>query len=60
METIYALPGLGNLFVTAVGNNDYPLVQGIVFVIAVAYVLVNLLVDRSYPLLDPRMRRGQL
>ncbi len=60
VETIYALPGLGNLLVTAVGNNDYPLVQGIVLVIAVAYVLVNVVVDRSYSVLDPRMRHGHV
>lgn len=59
VETIYALPGLGNLLVGAVGNNDYPLVQGIVLVVAVAYVLVNALVDVSYGWLDPRTRVGR-
>jgi peptide/nickel transport system permease protein len=58
VETVYALPGLGTLLVNAVGVNDYPLVQGIVLVVGVAYVLVNLLVDLSYGLLDPRTRRG--
>lgn len=59
VETIYALPGLGNLLVGAVGNNDYPLVQGIVLVIAVVYVLVNTFVDLSYGWLDPRTRVGR-
>ncbi len=56
VETIFALPGLGNLLVGAVGSNDYPLVQGVVLVIAVVYVLVNTLVDVSYGWLDPRTR----
>lgn len=56
VETIYALPGLGNLLVGAVGTSDYPLVQGVVLVIAVAYVLVNTAVDLSYGWLDPRTR----
>lgn len=58
VETIYALPGMGSMLVSAVGQNDFPLVQGIVLVIGVAYVLINVLVDISYGLLDPRTRRG--
>ena len=57
VETIFALPGLGNLLVTAVDNSDYPLIQGVVLVIAVAYVLINLIVDLSYGLFDPRLRQ---
>ena len=59
VETIYALPGLGNLLVMAAGDNDYPLVQGIVLVIAVIYVVLNVSVDLSYGFLDPRTRRGR-
>lgn len=59
VETIFALPGLGNLLVTAVDNSDYPLIQGTVLVIAVAYVVINMVVDLSYGLFDPRMRRGR-
>lgn len=59
VETIYALPGLGHLLVGAVGASDYPLVQGIVLLIAVFYVLVNALIDASYALLDPRARHGR-
>ncbi len=56
METIFGLPGLGRILVTAVASNDYPLVQGIVLVLAVAYVFVNVLVDLLYSVLDPRIR----
>jgi peptide/nickel transport system permease protein len=56
VETIFGLPGLGRILVTAVGSNDYPLVQGIVLVLAVVYVFVNVLVDLLYSVLDPRIR----
>jgi peptide/nickel transport system permease protein len=56
VEVVFGLPGLGRLLVEAVGANDYPLVQGIVLVIATAYVLVNVLVDLSYLWIDPRTR----
>ena len=60
VEIIFALPGVGNLLVTAVDNSDYPLIQGVVLVIAVTYVLINMVVDLSYGLFDPRMRDGRL
>jgi peptide/nickel transport system permease protein len=56
VETIFGLPGLGRILVTAVGSNDYPLVQGIVLVLAVVYVFVNVAVDLLYSVLDPRIR----
>ena len=56
VETLFSLPGLGTLVVTAITGRDYLLVQGIVLVVAVAYVLLNALVDLTYPLLDPRVR----
>jgi len=56
VETIFGLPGLGRILVTAVASNDYPLVQGIVLVLALAYVFVNVLVDLLYSVLDPRIR----
>jgi peptide/nickel transport system permease protein len=59
VETIYALPGMGQLLVTAVGDNDYPIVQGVVLIVAVSYVMLNLIVDVSYGFLDPRTRRGR-
>jgi peptide/nickel transport system permease protein len=55
-ETIFAWPGLGRLLVQAIGFRDYPLVQGCILFIAVAYVSVNLLVDLAYGWLDPRIR----
>ncbi|KAF1022925.1 MAG: Glutathione transport system permease protein GsiC [Paracidovorax wautersii] len=54
-ETVFAIPGLGQLTVDAVLNRDFPVLQGVVLFFAVAYVLVNLLVDLSYLLLDPRI-----
>jgi peptide/nickel transport system permease protein len=55
-ETVYAIPGLGQLTVDAVLARDFPLVQGITLFFSFAYVLINLLVDMSYLLLDPRIR----
>jgi peptide/nickel transport system permease protein len=57
-ETIFAWPGVGRLVVDAIFARDYPLVQGVVLVIALVFVLVNLLVDVSYAVLDPRIRYG--
>jgi peptide/nickel transport system permease protein len=57
-ETVFAWPGLGRLVVSAIYARDYPVVQAAVFVIAVIFILVNLLVDLSYALLDPRIRYG--
>ncbi|MHB1415276.1 MAG: ABC transporter permease [Chloroflexota bacterium] len=56
-ETVFNIPGVGRLLITAVLRRDYPLVQGIVLVIAVAYVLINLFIDILYGMLDPRVRR---
>ncbi len=55
-ETIFSLPGLGQLSYTAIYSRDYPLIQGIVLVVAVGYVVVNLAADVAYSLLDPRVR----
>ena len=55
-ETIFSLPGLGRLLVDAVLRRDYPLIQGCVLVIALIFVLVNLLVDLLYHVIDPRIR----
>jgi len=55
-ETVYAIPGLGQLTVDAVLARDFPLVQGITLFFSFVYVLINLLVDLSYLLLDPRIR----
>ena len=58
VEVVFDIPGLGNLIIQAIDNRDYPLIQGIVLVFALIYVAVNLLVDLSYPLLDPRLRHN--
>jgi peptide/nickel transport system permease protein len=58
VESVFAWPGIGRLLVNAVNDRDFPLVQGIVLLVAVGFVLVNLLVDVLYPLIDPRVRHG--
>ena len=55
-ETVYAIPGLGQLTVDAVLARDFPVVQGVILFFSVTYVLINLLVDLSYIVLDPRIR----
>lgn len=55
-ETVFARPGLGKLLVDAILNKDFPVVQGVVLLIAVLYTLINLLVDVSYAYVDPRIR----
>jgi peptide/nickel transport system permease protein len=57
-ETIFSWPGIGRLAVQAIGARDYPLLQGCILLIAVTYVLVNLLTDAVYALVDPRVRLG--
>jgi peptide/nickel transport system permease protein len=56
IEQIFALPGLGRLLLNAILKQDYAVVQSTVLFIAVAFVLVNLLVDLTYRALDPRAR----
>jgi peptide/nickel transport system permease protein len=55
-ETVFAIPGLGRLVVDAVVRRDFPIIQGMMIVLATAYVLVNLVVDIAYAYLDPRIR----
>ncbi|MBX3468097.1 MAG: ABC transporter permease [Planctomycetes bacterium] len=57
-ETVFAWPGLGRFVVTAIGERDYPAIQGGVLLFATTFVLVNLLVDVLYARLDPRVRLG--
>lgn len=57
-EKIFARPGLGTLLLEGISERNYPLVQGVVLVIATIYVLVNILVDVLYGVADPRVRRG--
>lgn len=55
-ETIFSWPGIGRLAVQAIGARDYPLLQGCILLIAVSYVVVNLLTDVVYAFVDPRVR----
>lgn len=55
IETVFTLPGLGRLLVESVYARDYVMVQGVMIFVAAIYVIVNLLVDMLYPLLDPRV-----
>ena len=57
-EYIFALPGIGRLVVDSVFSRDYPLVQGVILLIAIGFVVCNLLVDVVYGWLDPRIRYG--
>ena len=56
LETIFSIPGMGLFLVTSVKQNDFPVAQGIVLVVAVALVFTNLVVDLAYGWLDPRIR----
>ena len=55
-ETVYAIPGTGFLLIRATFGRDYPMVQGLTLMFAVLVILVNLLTDLTYALLDPRVR----
>ena len=55
-ETVFAIPGIGRLVVDAVQRHDYPVIQSVLLLSAAAYVLINLMVDLSYRLFDPRIR----
>lgn len=55
-ESIFSLAGMGTLAINAIHNRDYPLIQGFVLFISVTYLLINLLVDISYAIFDPRVR----
>jgi peptide/nickel transport system permease protein len=58
VETIFALPGIGDLAIRSIFSRDYLVVQGVVLVIAVGYVLANAAVDLLYTVLDPRIRHA--
>ena len=55
-ETVFAIPGLGRLLVDAILRRDYPIIQGVILLFAAAYVLINLMIDISYAVFDPRIR----
>jgi peptide/nickel transport system permease protein len=55
VETVFNIPGLGRLLIESIFSRDYPVVQGCLIFVAVIYVFVNLIVDLTYPLFDPRV-----
>jgi len=55
-ESVFAIPGLGRMTVDAILRRDYPVIQGVILMFSFVYVLINLLVDLSYTLFDPRIR----
>jgi peptide/nickel transport system permease protein len=57
-ETVFGLPGVGNLIVSAVLRRDYPVIEGALLVISGVYVLINLVIDLLYVVLDPRLREA--
>ncbi|MBR6951841.1 MAG: ABC transporter permease [Oscillospiraceae bacterium] len=59
VEIVFAYPGLGNLAVQSVSARDYPLIQGVVLWVAMIYMAVNLVVDLTYDLVDPRIREAR-
>ena len=56
IESVFALPGLGQMMLNAILSRDYPLVQATVYLFAIIVLVMNLLTDISYSLLDPRVR----
>lgn len=59
IEKVFSIPGIGKLAVDAMSNRDLPLLEGTVIYIAFVFVVINLIVDQSYALLDPRIRVGK-
>jgi len=56
IESVFALPGLGRLTVDSILRRDYPVIQAVILIFSFVYVLINLLIDLSYTLIDPRIR----
>lgn len=60
VETVFSYPGMGKLLYTAIMARDYPLIHGIILIFTAAIVLMNLLTEMIYPILDPRIRRKEM
>jgi peptide/nickel transport system permease protein len=59
IENLFGLPGVGRMIIQAIPQQDFPVMQGAVIVLAVTYLLINTIVDISYLYIDPRIRRGR-
>ncbi len=59
VEDVFSLPGIGTLMINAVNQRDYPVIQGIVLFVTLSVILLNLVVDLGYGVLDPRIRYGK-
>ena len=60
VETVFSYPGMGNLMYTAITTRDYPLMHGLFLIFTATIVLINLLTDLLYPMLDPRIQRKEM
>ena len=56
VEQVFAIPGLGQLILGAIGDRNYPLLQAVILLVTSGFVLVNFAVDMLYRMLDPRLR----
>ena len=56
IESVFSWPGIGTLLITAIRQRDFPMIQGVALFLAALYLLLNLLVDLSYPFINPRIR----
>ena len=56
IESVFSWPGIGTLLITAIRQRDFPMIQGVAIFLAALYLLLNLLVDLSYPFINPRIR----
>lgn len=59
IEFIFGWPGMGSLLLTALGTRDYPVIQGVMLLVAAAFILINFVTDLSYGVIDPRIRVGR-
>jgi peptide/nickel transport system permease protein len=55
-ESVYNIPGLGRLVVDAILKRDYPIIQGLILFFSFLYIMLNLIIDITYTLIDPRIR----
>ena len=58
VERIFGYPGIGNLAIDAIVNRDLPLIQGLILTFGLIFILINLAVEASFALLNPRLRHG--